>query len=96
MAYTPLFQAGPLTIYPEIFTKFARSTYHLSQPAPGRGSSGVHEYGFGCGGPYQRPSVDDLRIPQLPVVDDTFTRYKGEMEAVIGVAKEYARKHNLP
>ena len=53
--------------------KYSRFFSHLSAPAPGRGSSGVHESGFG------RFNTETLglspnTIPTLQVVDDTFTK----------------------
>jgi hypothetical protein len=62
---------------------------HLSAPAPGRGSSGVHESGFG------RFNTETLNlspnaIPTLQVVDDTFAKHRDVMAAIIQKAKERA------
>jgi hypothetical protein len=69
---------------------FARFFSHLSHPAPGRGSSGVHESGFGT---WDAATLSLARreglIPTLMVVDDTFTRYRDQMAAVIARAKEW-------
>lgn len=69
---------------------FARFFSHLSHPAPGRGSSGVHESGFGT---WDAATLSLARreglIPTLMVVDDTFTRYRDQMTAVIARAKEW-------
>ncbi len=92
LAHIPLVQAAPPRICPEILTKFARCTYHLSQGAPGSGSTGVHERGFV---PYERPRADDPRIPQLSIVDDTFEKHRPEMEAVVEVAKEWAKLNGI-
>ena len=67
---------------------FARFFSHLSHPAPGRGSSGVHESGFSPFDPTTlslpvRPGL----IPTLTVVDDTFTAHRAEMAAVIRQAR---------
>ena len=67
--------------------KYARFFSHLSAPAPGRGSSGVHESGFG------RFNADTLglgpnTIPTLQIVDDTFSKHRDVMAAVIAKAKE--------
>jgi hypothetical protein len=72
------------------WTKYARFFSHLSAPAAGRGSSGVHEAGFGrfnteTLGIGQAPS-----IPTLQVVDDTFTKHRDVMTAIIAKAKERA------
>ena len=69
--------------------KYARFFSHLSAPAAGRGSSGVHEAGF------QRFNTETLglgpsSIPTLQIVDDTFTRHRDTMAAVIARAKERA------
>ncbi|HKB46140.1 MAG TPA: hypothetical protein VKC57_00480, partial [Ktedonobacterales bacterium] len=73
------------------FTKYVRAFEHLSHPAPGRGSSGVHESGFNRWNQATfsvRPSPGP--IPTLSVVDDTFTKYRAEMMGVIARAKEMA------
>ena len=69
--------------------KYARFFSHLSAPAAGRGSSGVHEAGFG------RFNADTLglgpnSIPTLQVVDDTFAKHRETMAAIIAKAKERA------
>ena len=93
LAHTPFVEGSPPAIYPEIFTRFARGTYFLSQGAPGRGSTGVHEAGFIQ---YERPSPNDPRVPQISIVEDTFDKHSDEIEAVIEVAKEWAQKNNIP
>ncbi len=67
---------------------YARFFSHLSHPAPGRGSSGVHESGFSRWDPatLSLPKREGL-IPTLSVVDDTFDRYRDEMAAVIAEAR---------
>jgi len=92
-AYDALFGFIPLFhVYWPQATKYARFFSHLSHPAPGRGSSGVHESGFGTfdaatlgmgqgssgGGP----------IPTITVVDDTFTTYKDQFAAALARAKQ--------
>jgi hypothetical protein len=69
--------------------KYARFFQHLSAPAPGRGSSGVHESGFGrfnTGTLGLSPNA----IPTLQVVDDTFSRHRETMAAVVAAAKARA------
>ena len=83
--FIPMFHAGGSPR----FQKYARFFQHLSAPAPGRGSSGVHEWGFG------RFNQDTLglnpnAIPTLQVVDDTFTKHRDTMAAIIAKAKERA------
>jgi hypothetical protein len=69
--------------------KYSRFFQHLSAPAPGRGSSGVHEFGFGRFNP-ETLSLSPNAIPTLQVVDDTFTRHRDVMAAIIARAKARA------
>jgi hypothetical protein len=83
--FIAVYQAGNGAIW----RKYSVYFEHLSTPAPGRGSSGVHESGFGR----FDPKTLDLRpeaIPTLQVVDDTFREHRDVMEAVIRRAKERA------
>jgi hypothetical protein len=84
LEFIPLYQ-----VYAPTATPFARFFSHLSHPAPGRGSSGVHESGFGT---WDSQTLGLARreglIPTLSVVDDTFTQHRDEMAAVIRQAKE--------
>ncbi|MBC7671464.1 MAG: hypothetical protein H7247_03500 [Polaromonas sp.] len=61
----------------------------LSSPAPGRGSSGVHESGFGHFN-QETLSLSPSAIPTLQVVDDTFTAHRDVMAAIIRKARERA------
>ena len=84
LEFIPLYHASYSTHY----VPYARFFSHLSHPAPGRGSSGVHESGFGRWDPAtlslsQRPGL----IPTLNIVDDTFAKYRDQMAAVIAKAK---------
>ena len=83
--FIPMYHAGGGARW----QKYARFFSHLSAPAPGRGSSGVHESGFG------RFNTETLglspnSIPTLQVVDDTFTKYRDTMSAIIARAKQRA------
>ncbi len=69
--------------------KYSRFFQHLSSPAPGRGSSGVHESGFGRFNT-ETLSLSPNAIPTLQVVDDTFTKYRDVMTAIIDKAKQRA------
>jgi hypothetical protein len=71
-------------------TPYARFFQHLSHPAPGRGSSGVHESGFNPVDPRVPIARTDGLIPTLTVVDDTFGRQRDAMKAVIRQAREWA------
>jgi len=90
--YDALLEFIPLYhVYSPHGVPYARFFSHLSAPAPVRGSSGVHESGFGRWnaetlGLTQREGL----IPTLMVVDDTFTKYRDQMAAVIAKAKAWA------
>jgi hypothetical protein len=84
LEFIPFYHVGSPRMAP-----YARYFSHLSHPAPGRGSSGVHEAGFGR---FDRETLS-LRpgtIPTLTVVDDTFSAHRDLMEAVIARARERA------
>jgi hypothetical protein len=83
--FIPMYHAGG----GERWRKYSHFFQHLSSPAPGRGSSGVHESGFGRFNP-QTLSLSPNAIPTLQVVDDTFTNYRDVMAAIIQRAKERA------
>jgi hypothetical protein len=85
-AFIPLYH-----VYAPRFAPFVRSFSHLSHPAPGRGSSGVHESGFGAWNPETLLLARrDGLIPTLTVVDDTFSAQREQMDAVIRRAAEWA------
>jgi hypothetical protein len=82
--FIPMFQVGLGRM-----GQYSKHFQHLSSPAPGRGSSGVHESGFG------RFNADTLSlspnaIPTLQVVDETFAKHRDVMAAIIERAKERA------
>jgi hypothetical protein len=76
--FIPVYHAGGGAMW----HKYSRFFSHLSAPAPGRGSSGVHESGFGDWDP-KTLSLRESQIPTLSVVDDTFDKHRDEMAAVI-------------
>jgi hypothetical protein len=82
--FIPMYQVGLGR-----WSKYSRNFSHLSSPAPGRGSSGVHESGFGRFNE-QTLGIYPNTIPTLQVVDDTFTKYKDVMAQVIARAKQRA------
>ena len=85
-AVMPLYQ-----VYGPRYAPFVRCFSHLSHPAPGRGSSGVHESGFGTWDPTTLSLARrDGLIPTLTVVDDTFAAHQDEMAAVVRRAVEWA------
>lgn len=89
LGFIPLFQVFSERGYPAGFKKYARAFEHLSTPAPGRGSTGVHEAGFGRFNP-KTLNLDPEEIPTITVVDDTFAQYREVMAAMIAKAKERA------
>jgi hypothetical protein len=84
LEFIPLFQVGLGRL-----GQYGRNFQHLSSPAPGRGSSGVHESGFGRFNT-ETLSLFPSAIPTLQVVDDTFTKYRDVMATIIAKAKERA------
>ncbi len=83
--FIPMFQVG----LGARWSKYSRSFQHLSSPAPGRGSSGVHESGFGHFNE-ETLSLSPTSIPTLQVVDDTFAKHRDAMTAIIQRAKQRA------
>jgi len=82
----PLYHAS----YSPHYVPYARFFSHLSHPAPGRGSSGVHESGFNkWDAATLSLSKREGLIPTLNIVDDTFTKYRDQMAAVIAQAKAW-------
>lgn len=88
MACIPVYQVPTSPAYPAAMTKYARSFQHLSRPAPGRGSTGVHEDGFRKFQPTM--PREKLTIPTITVVDDTFEKYRDVMAQLISASKERA------
>ena len=82
--FIPMFQVGLGRM-----GQYSRYFQHLSSPAPGRGSSGVHESGFGRFNP-DTLSLSPGAIPTLQVVDDTFAKHRDVMAAIIQRAMERA------
>lgn len=89
MSVIPLYQVFSESTYPGAVTKYVRTFEHLSHPAPGRGSSGVHESGFGRFDP-QTLGLTPHQIPTITVVDDTFDRHRDVMAQIIARAKQRA------
>lgn len=87
MAFLPTFHVFSAREYPAALKKYTRAFEHLSLPAPGRGSSGVHESGFGHFNP-KTLNLGKEQIPTVTVVDDTFEKYRDTMAEIIGKAKE--------
>jgi hypothetical protein len=89
LSFIPLYHVFTYGAYPQGFKKYARAFQHLSHPAPGRGSTGVHEWGFNRFD-MKTLSLNDQQIPTLNIVDDTFDKYRDLMTAIIQKAKDRA------
>lgn len=89
MAFIPVYQVLSDFAYPEAMNKYVRAFQHLSHPAPGRGSSGVHESGFSYFDS-KTLGLSKFQIPTITVVDDTFDRYRRVMAEIIERAKARA------
>lgn len=85
----PLYHTQIFPAHVEAFTRYARQAYHLSLRAPGAGSTGVHEAGFG---EYVPQAFSPILIPTLPIVDDTLPDHAEDALRIIGLAKEYAAR----
>jgi hypothetical protein len=90
LSFIPVFHVQRESAYWPAYTKYARAFQHLSHPAPGRGSSGLHESGFARFDP-KIVSADSLIIPTITVVDDTFDRYRDVMTDLILQARQRSR-----
>ena len=82
-------QRSPWKISSARWRKYSHFFQHLSAPAAGRGSSGVHEWGFSRFNT-ETLGLSPFAIPTLQVVDDTFTKYRDTMAAIIAQAKARA------
>ena len=91
MNFLPLFHVLHPVRYPAAMNKYVRAFQHLSLPAPGRGSSGVHESGFGLFNP-RSLNLTKEQIPTISVVDDTFEKHRDLMSEIIHKANERGSK----
>ena len=85
MGIIPMSHAARYPLYPEGNYGHVASFSHLSHPAPGRGSTGVHEAGFGR---YRPVSLTQREIPTITFADDTFDKWRDLAEADIAVARQ--------
>jgi hypothetical protein len=85
MGTIPMSHAARYPLYPQGNYDHVASFAHLSHPAPGRGSTGVHEAGFGR---YVPVTLTQREIPTITFVDDTFSQWRHLVEADIAVASE--------
>lgn len=87
LGITPLTQWGGPAHWPGIFEKYARSTPHLCYPSPCRGSTGVHEFGYG---PFAMPTLMKEQIPMVTIVDGTLAAAPDKLMDYVKLAEEYA------
>jgi hypothetical protein len=90
LEFIPLYHSGGGAKYAKDYIqRHAKFFSHLSTPAPGRGSSGVHESGFGRFN-NETLMLGPSSIPTLQIVDDTFSAHRDTMAEVIKRARERA------
>ncbi len=90
LEFIPLYHSGGGAKYAKDYIqRHAKFFSHLSAPAPGRGSSGVHESGFGRFN-METLGLNASSIPTLQFADDTFTKERDTAAAVIKKARERA------
>ena len=85
MGIIPMAQVARYGMYPQAHFDHVVSFSHLSHPAPGSGSTGVHEYGFGTHRPVTLVQRD---IPTISFSGDTLARYRELVEADIATANQ--------
>jgi hypothetical protein len=73
--------------YPFLFDTYNRCFGHLVMGDPGRGSTGVHEFGRN---PYYRVPLRKGILPTLSIVEDTLERAPDKVMEIIDDAKRYA------
>jgi hypothetical protein len=89
LSFIPVFHVQNESAYRPAYTKYGRAFEHTSHPAPGRGSRGVHEFGFGRFDPNIVPA-ETLVIPTITVVEDTFDQHRDVMADLILQARQRA------
>jgi hypothetical protein len=89
MAFIPMSHAARYSLYPQANDRKVVSFNHLSWPAPGRGSTGVHEYGFNT---YRPVTVEQRQIPTITFVDDTFTTHREAVMKDLATARSRFEK----
>ena len=90
MGVIPVYHVPLYPLYANGADKYVIYFDHLSHPAPGRGSTGVHEYGFSN---YVPVTNDQRAIPTITFADDTFEKYRDLVEQDIAMAKLRSQSH---
>nr|WP_246463111.1 hypothetical protein [Nitrospirillum iridis] len=93
MAFIPMSHVTRYALAPAACDDHVRSYQHLSRPAPGRGSTGVHEAGFG----HYKPQIPagQRAIPTITLVDDTFDKERAAMADYIKQAKTWGEARRM-
>ncbi len=92
MGFIPMNHVARYALYPRANDDKVASFHHLSWPAAGRGSTGVHEYGFNT---YRPVTIEQRQIPTITFVDDTFATQRDVVAKDIATARaRYARRGN--
>jgi len=82
----PIFQqTGHWRAVPEWVGRYARLMGHICDSEPGRGSTGVFEWGYT---PYQRLPDHAPYIATIAFVEDTLKTAQEEIEAVIATVRQ--------
>lgn len=89
MGIIPMAQVTRYGLYPQGHFDYVASFSHLSTPAPGSGSSGVHESGFGT---YKPVKPDQREIPTITFSGDTLARYPDLVAADMATAAQRLRQ----
>lgn len=93
MPFVPMTHVGRFYAHKGYFGKREAVFSHLIASAPGKGSTGVHEAGFGY------PSMiseEQGSIPTAIFVDDTFSDYRKETaEAIARAKRRFAKRGGL-
>lgn len=85
MGIIPMNQVPRFSMFDQANYETVASFCHLSWPAPGDGSTGIHEYGFGK---YRPVDPHQSPIPTISFTCDTFKRHSDAVSRDIATAKE--------
>ncbi len=91
MGFIPMNHVARYPLYPQASDGKVASFNHLSWPAPGPGSTGVHEYGFNT---YRPVTIDQRQIPTITFVDDSFTDQRAAIMRDLATARARFAKRN--
>jgi hypothetical protein len=84
MSISSLTQVLRYPLYPAGFYAYTNSYHHRSYPAPGPGSTGVQEYGFGK---YHRVVVGQRPIPTITFLYQRHLRQVSRVQMLVPLPK---------